>query len=58
MCSLCKSLLNLNRGPEIWKQTNGQVDAVAVTPGTGGTMSGVFLYLTVCTRRRERNFCF
>lgn len=32
-------------GPEIWAQTNGQVDALVAAAGTGGTLSGTGLYL-------------
>tara|TARA_B100000029_G_scaffold516414_2_gene629639 strand:- start:7080 stop:8084 length:1005 start_codon:yes stop_codon:yes gene_type:complete len=32
-------------GPEIWKQTNGQVDAFICAVGTGGTLAGVSEYL-------------
>ncbi|MGZ4481674.1 MAG: cystathionine beta-synthase, partial [Gaiellales bacterium] len=36
-------------GPEIWDQTGGEVDAVVIALGTGGTVSGVARYL------KERN---
>jgi cysteine synthase A len=32
-------------GPEIWRQTDGRVDAFACSVGTGGTISGVAQYL-------------
>jgi cysteine synthase len=32
-------------GPEIWQQTDGQVDAWVAATGTGGTYAGVALYL-------------
>ncbi|MEB3306553.1 MAG: cysteine synthase A [Cyanobacteriota bacterium] len=32
-------------GPEIWEQTDGQVDAWVAATGTGGTYAGVALYL-------------
>lgn len=32
-------------GPEIWRQTDGRIDAFACSVGTGGTISGVAQYL-------------
>src|SRR5918997_3177269 len=32
-------------GPEIWEQTGGQLDAVVITLGTGGTVTGTARYL-------------
>jgi cystathionine beta-synthase len=31
-------------GPEIWEQTGGEVDAIVISVGTGGTVSGVGRY--------------
>jgi cystathionine beta-synthase len=31
-------------GPEIWEQTNGELDALVVALGTGGTLSGTAGY--------------
>src|SRR5438445_10908996 len=34
----------LTTGPEIWEQTDGEVDAIVISVGAGGTISGVGRY--------------
>ena len=43
-------------GPEIWHQTNGQMDAFTCATGTGGTLAGVTRYLKDASDGRVKTF--
>jgi cysteine synthase A len=43
-------------GPEIWEQTEGQVDAFTCATGTGGTLAGVAHYLKQASDGRTKVF--
>lgn len=43
-------------GPEIWAQTNGNVDAFTCSTGTGGTLAGTTRYLKEISNGRVKSF--
>lgn len=43
-------------GPEIWNQTNGNIDAFTCSTGTGGTLAGVTRYLKTVSDGRVKCF--
>ena len=43
-------------GPEIWYQTDGNVDAFTCATGTGGTLAGVTRYLKEKSNGRVKSF--
>ncbi|KAI5291565.1 Cysteine synthase 1 [Ascosphaera acerosa] len=43
-------------GPEIWAQTNGQLDAFTCATGTGGTLAGITRYLKTASEGRVKSF--
>ena len=38
-------------GPEMWRQTQGRIDAFTCAVGTGGTLAGISRYLKECNSR-------
>lgn len=40
-------------GPELWKQTHGEIDALVLAAGTGGSLTGIGRYLREKDRRIE-----
>ena len=44
-------------GPEIWRQTNHEIDAFCMSSGTGGTISGVGQYIKSKCREMGREDC-
>ncbi|GKZ78662.1 hypothetical protein AnigIFM56816_002437 [Aspergillus niger] len=43
-------------GPEIWAQTNGQIDAFTCATGTGGTLAGITRYLKTVSDGKVKSF--
>lgn len=43
-------------GPEIWNQTNGEIDAFTCATGTGGTLAGVTRYLKTVSDGKVKCF--
>lgn len=44
-------------GPEIWQQTNGNIQAFCMSSGTGGTISGVGTYLKEQSKESDCKVC-
>jgi len=45
LCLFASFLSAAGTGPEIWQQSNGQIDGVIMAAGTGGTLSGITKFL-------------